>query len=100
MTAVGVPAGEALAGGDALSRGRRGVVARLTGPLIFLVAFAVFFPTLGWVHFHRSIENIVAATALETRRGDGPWLAPTLQGERRTRKPPTAVWLSAPTIRD
>ncbi len=75
------------------------------GPLLPLLCaalcFLVLFPTLGWMQFQNSIENLTVATALETRR-EGRWLVPTLQGEIRTRKPPLSVWLAAlavpPTI--
>src|SRR5262245_44548741 len=44
------------------------------------------------------MENLVTATALQTRRG-GSWLLPTLEGERRIAKPPLAAWIAAAAIR-
>src|SRR5207302_6477032 len=36
---------------------------------------------------------------LEIRRGDGPWLMPTLEGEPRLVKPPLTAWISAAALR-
>jgi 4-amino-4-deoxy-L-arabinose transferase-like glycosyltransferase len=60
----------------------------------FFVASA---PTLDWLEFSSSMENLVVATALETRR-DHHWLVPTLEGEPRVAKPPLATWLAAAAI--
>ena len=60
--------------------------------------FAVVAPTLAWLDFFHAEENVVIATALETRR-TGHWLVPTLQGRERTIKPPLTVWITAASIR-
>lgn len=65
---------------------------------IAVIAFALLYPTLHWLEFNNSIENIVVETAVETRR-DGHWLLPRMMGETRTRKPPIAAWLAAICIR-
>src|SRR6185503_16611709 len=56
---------------------------------IFLAAtfFAAIAPTLDWLEFGSSMENLVVATALEVRRTE-QWLVPTL-----------AAWVSAAAIR-
>ena len=61
--------------------------------------FAALFPTLSWQEFSGSMENLVVATALETRR-DNNWLVPNLEGEPRWAKPPLATWASAAAIGD
>ena len=69
----------------------------LPGLGVALLVFFTLLPTLNWLEFYNSIEHLVVATSLETRR-DGHWLMPTLLGEVRTRKPPTAAWLTALSI--
>lgn len=66
--------------------------------LIAAACFAVLAPAATWAEFQNSIECIAVGTALETRR-DGHWLAPTLGGETRTRKPPLTTWLTAAAVR-
>src|SRR6185369_6104176 len=41
--------------------------------------FLAIFPTLNWLEFSGGSENLVIATALETRR-QGSWIVPTLKG--------------------
>src|SRR4051794_29102319 len=66
--------------------------------VIALTFFVAAAPTLTWLEFSSSMENLVAATALEIRR-TGHWLIPTLETEPRIAKPPLAAWISAATIR-
>jgi 4-amino-4-deoxy-L-arabinose transferase-like glycosyltransferase len=66
--------------------------------VIALTFFVATAPTLTWLEFSSSMENLVAATALEIRR-TGQWLIPTLETEPRIAKPPLAAWVSAATIR-
>jgi 4-amino-4-deoxy-L-arabinose transferase-like glycosyltransferase len=61
----------------------------------FFVASA---PTLAWLEFSSTMENLTVATALEIRRS-GHWLLPTLEGEPRVAKPPLAAWIAAASIR-
>lgn len=61
----------------------------------FFVAQA---PTLSWLEFSSSMENLVVATSLEIHRTH-KWLLPTLEDEPRTAKPPLAAWIAAGTIR-
>ena len=67
---------------------------------IFLAAtfFAAIAPTVDWLEFGSSMENLVVATAMEVRRTE-QWLVPTLEGEPRLAKPPLAAWVSAAAIR-
>ena len=48
---------------------------------IFLAAtfFAAIAPTLDWLEFGSSMENLVVATSMEVRRTNA-WLVPTLEG--------------------
>jgi len=66
-------------------------------PALFFAAVA---PTLSWLEFSGSVENLNIATALELRR-DHPdnWLIPTLEGEARIKKPPLTAWVTALAIR-
>src|SRR3954467_652936 len=72
--------------------------------LVWVGIVALFFtaiaPTLSWLEFSGGMENLNIATALELRR-DHPdnWLIPTLEGERRIKKPPLTAWLPAAAIR-
>src|SRR5207248_798752 len=71
------------------------------GAAALLIATAFFIataPTLAWLEFSSTMENLVVATALEIRR-DHVWLLPTLEGEPRVAKPPLAAWISAASIR-
>lgn len=54
--------------------------------LLFFIALA---PTLTWLEFSSGSENLIVATALETRR-TGHWLIPTMRGQPRIAKPPLA----------
>ncbi len=71
-----------------------GIVGAVATALAFFAAMA---PTLRWMEFSSGSENLVVATALETRR-TGHWMIPTLQGQPRIAKPPLAGWLAAATI--
>ena len=66
-------------------------------PALFFAAVA---PTLSWLEFSGSVENLNIATALELRR-DHPdnWLIPSLEGEARIKKPPLTAWATALAIR-
>src|SRR5438874_744143 len=66
--------------------------------VIALVFFIAIAPTLTWLEFSSTMENLVVATALEIRR-TGNWLVPTLEGEPRIAKPPLAPWIAAAAIR-
>ncbi len=61
------------------------------------IIFAAVAPTLRWVEFSSSMEDLNVATALEIRR-TGNWLVPTLQGEARVAKPPLCAWITAAMI--
>src|SRR5262249_34899778 len=71
------------------------VMTMLAIPSLFFIAIS---PTLSWLEFSSGSENLVVASALETRR-TGQWLLPTLQGEPRIAKPPLATWLASASIR-
>jgi 4-amino-4-deoxy-L-arabinose transferase-like glycosyltransferase len=72
----------------------------LVWPAIALLFFAAVAPTLSWLDFSGGMENLNVATALELRRDHpGNWLIPTLEGERRIKKPPLTAWLTAHAIR-
>ena len=77
-----------------------------TAVLIAAAFFVATAPTLAWLEFASTMENLVVATALEIRRDDGgggggagSWLLPTLEGEARVAKPPLAAWVAAASIR-
>jgi 4-amino-4-deoxy-L-arabinose transferase-like glycosyltransferase len=55
-------------------------------------------PTLSWLEFSGSMENLNVATAMELRR-EGFKLVPTLEGADRVAKPPLAAWITASFIR-
>jgi 4-amino-4-deoxy-L-arabinose transferase-like glycosyltransferase len=61
----------------------------------FFVAVA---PTLPWLEFASTTENLVVAASLECRRG-GQWIIPTLEGEPRLANPPLTTWIAAASIR-
>jgi 4-amino-4-deoxy-L-arabinose transferase-like glycosyltransferase len=67
--------------------------------LLIIVAFcATVIPTLGWLEFSSSMENLNVATVLEMRRGEESFqarLLPTLEGEPRTAKPPLTAWVTS-----
>src|SRR2546426_10054526 len=65
---------------------------------IVVVFFAAVAPTLRWLDFYLSEENVVIATAMEMRRS-GQWLIPTLQDRPRAIKPPLTAWMTAIAIR-
>jgi 4-amino-4-deoxy-L-arabinose transferase-like glycosyltransferase len=71
-------------------------------PALLLVFLAAIGPTLTWLEFSGSMENLNIATAVELRR-EHPrlrdWLVPTLEGEPRLKKPPMTAWLTALAIR-
>src|SRR5205814_5182628 len=73
---------------------RRGFVLTL---LLAAAVFAVVAPTLPWLEFSGSMENLNVATALEIRRS-GQWFVPMLEGEPRIAKPPLAAWMTAAAI--
>jgi 4-amino-4-deoxy-L-arabinose transferase-like glycosyltransferase len=64
------------------------------------LVFGAIAPTLTWLEFSNSAEALNVATALEIRRGDSPWLIPSLQGETRLQKPPLTSWITALAITD
>ena len=66
--------------------------------LIAAAFFAATAPTLAWLEFSSTMENLVTASAMEIRRG-GSWLLPMLEGEPRIAKPPLATWIAAAGIR-
>ena len=66
--------------------------------LFAALVFISNLPTLNWAEFHYTVERFLVQTALETRR-DGHWLAPTMEGQPRLRKPPLVTWLTAAAIR-
>lgn len=70
----------------------------LPAMLLIAAVFAWVAPTLTWLEFNNTPENLNVATAQEMRRG-GPWLVPNLQGELRAAKPPLAAWVTATLIR-
>lgn len=51
------------------------------------------------MEFSNSMENLVAATSLEIRRG-GPVFVPTLEGVPRIEKPPLTAWITSLAIGD
>lgn len=65
--------------------------------ILALTVFASIAPTLDWMPFCHGVEKLNIATALEIRRGS-PWLIPTLEGEKRVRKPPLTAWITAAAI--
>jgi 4-amino-4-deoxy-L-arabinose transferase-like glycosyltransferase len=75
---------------------RRGLFLAL---LLACAVFAAIAPTLSWLEFSGSMENLNVATALEIRRS-GRWLIPMLEGEPRIAKPPLAAWITAAAIPD
>ena len=58
----------------------------LTLAVIVLFAGSIA-PTLTWMEFSNSSENLVLGTAQEVRR-NGNWIVPTLHGKLRWEKPP------------
>lgn len=62
--------------------------------LIAAAFFAAVAPSLSWLEFTNGGENLLAATVVEMH-DSGPWLAPTLNGQPRIRKPPLPAWTSA-----
>src|SRR5262245_60369093 len=68
--------------------------------LILLIGafIAAVAPTLPWLEFCNTMENLNVATVLEIRRG-GPWLVPTLEGRTRIEKPPLTAWVTALPVR-
>ncbi len=76
----------------------RSARAWLPAMLLIAAVFAWVAPTLCWLEFNNTPENLNVATAQEMRRG-GPWLVPNLQGELRAAKPPLAAWITAALIR-
>jgi 4-amino-4-deoxy-L-arabinose transferase-like glycosyltransferase len=74
---------------------------RSSWPAAIVIAaafFAATAPTLAWLEFSSTMENLVTASAMEIRR-DHVWLLPTLEGEPRIAKPPLAAWIAAAGIR-
>jgi 4-amino-4-deoxy-L-arabinose transferase-like glycosyltransferase len=70
----------------------------LTALAIIAAFCAAVIPTLSWLEFSSSMENLNVATVLEMRRGEGSfsnWLLPTLEGEPRTAKPPLTAWVTS-----
>ena len=65
--------------------------------IIIALVLAALLATLTASEFTSSVESLVVVTAMEARR-DGHWLAPTLDGEPRVRKPPLASWIVAASI--
>ncbi|CAN5584467.1 hypothetical protein BH09PLA1_BH09PLA1_08410 [soil metagenome] len=65
---------------------------------LVLIFFSAVAPTLRWLEFSNSMENLNVGTALEIRRG-GPRLVPTLEGRRRIEKPPLTAWITSLGIR-
>lgn len=67
--------------------------------ILAAVIAAAVAPTLTWMEFSNSMENLNVATALEIRR-TGRWLIPTLHEATRLAKPPLTAWLTASVITD
>jgi 4-amino-4-deoxy-L-arabinose transferase-like glycosyltransferase len=65
---------------------------------VVALVFATLVSTLTSSEFTSSVESLVVVTAMEARR-DGHWLAPTLDGEPRLRKPPLGPWVVAAFLR-
>jgi 4-amino-4-deoxy-L-arabinose transferase-like glycosyltransferase len=74
---------------------RSSIVAAVLIAAAFFVATA---PTLAWLEFSSSMENLNVATALEIRR-EHRWMLPTLETEARVAKPPLAAWVAAGSVR-
>jgi 4-amino-4-deoxy-L-arabinose transferase-like glycosyltransferase len=66
--------------------------------LFAVIVFVSNLPTLNWAEFHFTVERFLVQTAMEARR-DGHWLAPTMEGKPRLRKPPLVTWVTAAAIR-
>src|SRR3954447_24398261 len=66
--------------------------------VVAVAFFAALGPTLQWVEFSNSMENLNVATVLEMHRG-GPRLVPTLEGKPRIEKPPLTAWVTALGVR-
>src|ERR1700760_4548335 len=73
---------------DSSSSRRYSALWSIAVALAVLIATA---PTLSWLQFSSSMENLKVATVLEIRR-TGHWLIPTLEGDARLNKPPLTAW--------
>ena len=71
----------------------------LAAIVAIVLLLAAITPTLGLLEFSGGSENLVVATALETKRS-GEWIEPTLNNEPRTKKPPLPMWMTALVISD
>ncbi len=73
--------------------------ARLSGLLVALLVLIGTAPTLSWLEFSGSMENLNVATVLEMHR-TGRWLVPTLEGNARLNKPPLTAWVTSLFVSD
>ncbi len=78
---------------------RRQSSAWIPSLLVALLVLIATAPTLSWLEFSGSMENLNVATVLEMHR-TGRRLLPTLEGDARLNKPPLTAWVTSLFVSD